>query len=91
MKVTICALSMLMMTYTKFELFGSCSHQFVMKNLVVMGSVLLDPMDFYDNEVTELEEKVRKVLIGATVPLRAYAAEYEKHLDLHNLDIKTFK
>lgn len=62
-----------------------------MKKLVVMGSLLIEPMCFYENEVVALEEKVRNVLKKATIPLRAYAARYEKHLDLHNLDIDAFK
>ncbi|XP_043978634.1 dynein axonemal heavy chain 1 isoform X2 [Gambusia affinis] len=66
-------------------------YRFVMKKLVVMGSLLIEPMCFYENEVVALEEKVRNVLKKATIPLRAYAARYEKHLDLHNLDIDAFK
>ncbi|XP_035980517.1 dynein heavy chain 1, axonemal isoform X4 [Fundulus heteroclitus] len=66
-------------------------YKFVMKKLVTMGSLLLEPMSFYEEEVRELEEKVRSTLIEAAMPLRAYAAEYEKHSDLHNLDLEAFK
>ncbi|KAM4740185.1 dynein axonemal heavy chain 1 [Anableps anableps] len=66
-------------------------YRFVMKKLVTMGSLLIEPMSFQEKEVKELEEKVLNVLMKATMFLRAYAAEYEKHLDLHNLDIETFK
>ncbi|XP_047204788.1 dynein axonemal heavy chain 1 isoform X4 [Girardinichthys multiradiatus] len=66
-------------------------YKFVMKNLVTMGSLLIEPMSFQKKEVAELEEKVREAVIKTATPLRAYAAEYEKHLDLQNLDIETFK
>ncbi|XP_014851660.1 PREDICTED: dynein heavy chain 1, axonemal [Poecilia mexicana] len=66
-------------------------YRFVMKKLVIMGSLLIEPMCFHEKEVTELEEKVRNVLKKATIPLRAYAARYKKYLDLHILDIDAFK
>uniref|UniRef100_A0A3Q3E168 Dynein, axonemal, heavy chain 1 n=1 Tax=Labrus bergylta TaxID=56723 RepID=A0A3Q3E168_9LABR len=63
--------------------------KFVMKNLVFTDDLLLDSVSLRESEVTELREKVRSVVKQAAIPLRAYAAEYEKHLELHNLDIET--
>ena len=51
---------------------------------------MLISVKLWEPQVTDLREKVRKALKQAAIPLRAYAAEYEKHLDLHSLDIETF-
>lgn len=64
--------------------------QFVMKKLYIGGDPLLQSVNVWDPEVTELRESIRSALIQATIPLRAYAAEYEKHLELHNSDTETF-
>ncbi|XP_049894014.1 dynein axonemal heavy chain 1 [Epinephelus moara] len=63
--------------------------KFVMQKLFIGGNPLLESVNLWEPEVTELREKVRNSLIQAAIPLRAYAAEYEKHLELHNLDIET--
>ncbi|XP_044079595.1 dynein axonemal heavy chain 1 isoform X1 [Siniperca chuatsi] len=63
--------------------------KFVMQKLFIGGDPLLESVNLWEPEVTELREKVRNALIQAAIPLRAYAAEYERHLELHNLDIET--
>ncbi|XP_078019489.1 dynein axonemal heavy chain 1 [Epinephelus lanceolatus] len=63
--------------------------KFVMQKLFIGGNPLLESVNLWEPEVTELREKVRNALIQAAIPLRAYAAEYDKHLELHNLDIET--
>lgn len=40
--------------------------------------------------IIELKKKVAHALSQALIPLRAYAAEYEQFLELHNLDIQEF-
>lgn len=61
-----------------------------MQNLFIGGDPLLNSVNMWEEEVSELRERVRSALIQAVIPLRAYAAEYDKHLELHNLDIKAF-
>ncbi|XP_074517159.1 dynein axonemal heavy chain 1 [Sebastes fasciatus] len=63
--------------------------KFVMQKLFIADDPVIESVKFWEPEVIELREKVRNALIQAAIPLRAYAAEYEKHLDLHNLDIET--
>ncbi|XP_054472107.1 dynein axonemal heavy chain 1 [Anoplopoma fimbria] len=63
--------------------------KFVMQNLFIGGDAVLNSVNISEPEIVELREKVRNTLIQAAIPLRAYAAEYEKHLELHNLDIET--
>lgn len=69
---------------------STCLCQFVMQNLFIGGDPLLTSVNMWEEEVIELRERVRSALIQAVIPLRAYAAEYDKHLDLHNLDIRAF-
>ncbi|XP_076603478.1 dynein axonemal heavy chain 1 [Chaetodon auriga] len=64
--------------------------KFVMRKLFIGGNPLLESVNLWEPEVTELREKACNALTQAAIPLRAYAAEYEKHLELHNLDIETF-
>ncbi|KAG7240353.1 hypothetical protein INR49_026924, partial [Caranx melampygus] len=61
----------------------------VMQRLLIGGDPLLESVHSHEPHVTELREKVRHALIQAVIPLKAYAAEYEQYLDLHNLDIDT--
>ncbi len=61
-----------------------------MQKLFIGGDPLLESVNLWEPKVTELREKVRNALIHAAIPLRAYAVEYEKHLELYNLDIEIF-
>lgn len=58
-----------------------------MQKLFIGGDPLLESVKLWEPEVTELREKVRHALIQAAIPLRAYAAQYVKYLELNNLDI----
>ncbi len=72
-------------------LFCFCSFpfsQFVMKNLLVVGCVL-DTVALWEPDVNNLRESISLALKQAIIPLRAYAREYECHLELHNSDINT--
>lgn len=60
-----------------------------MQKLFIGGDPLLESVNLWEPEVTELRKKVHHALIQAAIPLRAYAAQYEKYLELHNLDIET--
>ncbi|KAI3369512.1 hypothetical protein L3Q82_007723 [Scortum barcoo] len=63
--------------------------KYVMKKLFTGDDPLLESVNLWEPAVTELREEVRNALIQATIPLRAYAAEYKKYLELHNSDIET--
>ncbi|XP_058647833.1 dynein axonemal heavy chain 1 isoform X3 [Onychostoma macrolepis] len=60
-----------------------------MKNLLVVGCVL-DTVALWEPDVNNLRESISLALKQAIIPLRAYAREYECHLELHNSDINTF-
>lgn len=61
-----------------------------MKELFVGGEPLLESVSLWEPGVIELREKVQSALKQAAIPLTAYAAEYEKYLELHNLDINNY-
>lgn len=60
-----------------------------MQKLPIIGDSLLESVSLWEQEVNEQRQKIRNALIQAVIPVRAYAAEFEKHLELHNSDIKT--
>ncbi|AWP03287.1 putative dynein heavy chain 1 axonemal [Scophthalmus maximus] len=64
--------------------------KFVMQKLFIGDDPLLVSVTLWETKVTELREKIRNALIKAAIPLVAYAAEYEEHLELYNLDMETF-
>ncbi|KAL6111885.1 dnah1 [Pungitius sinensis] len=62
--------------------------KWVMRELLMDPNQMLSSINLCEPEVVELREKVRNALVQAAIPLRAYAAEYEKYLELHNLGIE---
>ncbi|XP_063071051.1 dynein axonemal heavy chain 1 [Engraulis encrasicolus] len=64
--------------------------KFVMKEMFICGTPLLESVGLLEPAVAELRERVRHALRQAAIPLRAYARQYECHLELHNSDIDTF-
>ncbi|XP_041836448.1 dynein heavy chain 1, axonemal isoform X2 [Melanotaenia boesemani] len=64
--------------------------KFVLKNMFIYSRQLLESVGLWEPKVNELREKIRSALVQAAIPLRAYAAEYEKYSELHNLDIEAF-
>ncbi|TKS70983.1 Dynein heavy chain 1, axonemal [Collichthys lucidus] len=63
--------------------------KFVMKKMFFGGNVMLQSVNKFEPEVIKLREKISNALEQATITLKAYAAEYEKYLELYNLDINT--
>lgn len=63
--------------------------QFVMKKLFFGGNLMLQSVNKFEPEVIKLREKISNALKQAITTLKAYAAEYEKYLELYNLDINT--
>lgn len=61
-----------------------------MKEMFICGTPLLESVGLLEPAVAELRERVRHALRQAAIPLRAYARQYECHLELHNSDIDTF-
>ncbi|XP_035245196.1 dynein heavy chain 1, axonemal isoform X1 [Anguilla anguilla] len=64
--------------------------KFVMKQMFISGTPQLQSVALWEPAVVEIREKIRTALRKATVPLKAYAREYERHLEVHNSDIATY-
>ena len=62
----------------------------VMEKLFWSGTPLLESVGENESEVKRMREAIRKAIRRAIVPLQAYAKEYEKYLELYNLDIKKY-
>ncbi|KAK7127569.1 hypothetical protein R3I93_020220 [Phoxinus phoxinus] len=63
--------------------------KFVMTNMFIVGDVLWS-VGLWEPGVKNLRESISVALKQAIIPLRAYAREYECHLELYNSDINTF-
>lgn len=61
-----------------------------MTSMFISGTPLLESVGLLEPAVQELRERVRHALRQAAIPLRAYARQYECHLELHNSDVDSF-
>ncbi|XP_053933024.1 dynein axonemal heavy chain 1 [Cuculus canorus] len=64
--------------------------KYVLENLLITDTPLLDSVGLHEPEVEELRETVRSAIQKAQIPLQAYAKRYEKFLELNNNDIQYF-
>ncbi|RUS78759.1 hypothetical protein EGW08_013475 [Elysia chlorotica] len=62
----------------------------ILKNIFWSGIPLLESVGEHEPPVEELRATVRRALQQALIPLKAYAREYEKYLELINMDINTY-
>ena len=62
----------------------------VIEGLFWSGTPLLESVGENEPEVVKLRETVRHAIQQSLIPLRAYARQYEKYLDLYNLDINEY-
>lgn len=60
-----------------------------MKKMSIGGDPRLESVSLWEPEVNELRETARTALCQAAIPLWAYAAEFDKYLELHNSDVET--
>lgn len=68
----------------------SCLFQYVLRSMFIGGDPMIQSVNMREPLVIELKKKVAHALSQALIPLRAYAAEYEKFLELQNIDIPKF-
>ncbi|KAK2152282.1 hypothetical protein LSH36_335g03002 [Paralvinella palmiformis] len=64
--------------------------KFIMEDIFWSGTPLLESVGEHEPFVEELRQTVRDSIIHSLIPLMAYAKEYEKYLELINLDINKF-
>lgn len=61
-----------------------------MTKMFISSTPLLESVGLLEPAVRELRERVSHALRQASIPLTAYAREYECHLELHNSDVASF-
>lgn len=64
--------------------------QYILEDIFWSGTPLLESVGEHEPPVEELRETVRRTIQKALVPLIAYAREYEKYLELMNMDINQY-
>ncbi|NXN51379.1 DYH1 protein, partial [Rynchops niger] len=64
--------------------------KYVLENILITDTLLLDSVGLHEPEVEELREAMRSAIQKALIPLQAYAKRYEKFLELNNNDIQYF-
>lgn len=62
----------------------------VLEGLFWSGTPLLESVGENEPEVVKKREIIRKAIRQSLIPLKAYAKQYEKFLELHNLDINEY-
>ncbi|XP_070190635.1 dynein axonemal heavy chain 1-like isoform X2 [Littorina saxatilis] len=64
--------------------------KYILEDIFWSGTPLLESVGEHEPPVEELRETIRHAIQRALVPLKAYAREYEKYLELMNLDINLY-
>ncbi|XP_075039903.1 dynein axonemal heavy chain 1 [Mixophyes fleayi] len=64
--------------------------KFVLENLFISGTQLLESVGLHEPPVEELRNNIRTAICKALIPLRAYVKQYEKYLELNNTDVDTY-
>ncbi|XP_059176982.1 dynein axonemal heavy chain 1-like [Physella acuta] len=62
----------------------------ILKDIFWSGIPLLESVGEHEPPVEDLRNTIRRAIQQALVPLKAYAREYEKYLELINMDINTY-
>lgn len=64
--------------------------QRILENIFWSGEPLLESVGEHEPHVEELRDSIKKAIRKAVIPMKAYAREYEKHLEIINLDINQY-
>ena len=61
-----------------------------MEDIFWSGTPLLESVGEHEPPVEELRDTIRDAIKHAVIPMKAYAKQYEKYLELMNLDINVY-
>lgn len=64
--------------------------QYILEDIFWSGTPLLESVGEHEPQVEELRTTIRNSITKALIPIKAYAREYEKYLELMNLDINKY-
>ncbi len=61
-----------------------------MEDIFWSGMPLLESVGEHEPHVEELRETIKRAIKQSIIPMKAYAREYEKYLQLINIDINQY-
>jgi len=61
-----------------------------MEEIFFSGTPMLESVGAHEPPVEVLRETAREAIKNSLIPIKAYAKEYERHLELMNLDINKY-
>ena len=61
-----------------------------MEDIFWSGTPLLESVGEHEPPVEELRENIRHAINMSLIPMKAYSKEYERYLELINLDINQY-
>ena len=61
-----------------------------MEEIFFSGTPLLESVGEHEPPVEELRDTIRNAIRHAVLPMKAYATQYERYLELINLDINKY-
>lgn len=64
--------------------------QYILEDIFWSGTPLLESVGAHEPPVEKLRKQIKEAINQALIPMKAYAREYEKHLELMNLDINKY-
>ena len=64
--------------------------QYILEEIFWSGTPLLESVGEHEPHVEELRENIKRAIRKAVIPMKAYAREYEKHLEIMNMDINAY-
>ncbi|XP_060604387.1 dynein axonemal heavy chain 1-like isoform X2 [Ruditapes philippinarum] len=64
--------------------------KYILEDIFWSGTPLLESVGEHEPHVEELRDSIKHAIRKALIPMKAYAREYEKHLEIMNLDINQY-
>nr|XP_033782541.1 dynein heavy chain 1, axonemal isoform X1 [Geotrypetes seraphini]XP_033782544.1 dynein heavy chain 1, axonemal isoform X1 [Geotrypetes seraphini]XP_033782545.1 dynein heavy chain 1, axonemal isoform X1 [Geotrypetes seraphini]XP_033782546.1 dynein heavy chain 1, axonemal isoform X1 [Geotrypetes seraphini]XP_033782547.1 dynein heavy chain 1, axonemal isoform X1 [Geotrypetes seraphini] len=64
--------------------------KFVLEDMFISSTPLLETVGLYEPPVEELRNSIRSAIRKAIIPLRAYTKQYERNLELNNIDLESY-
>ncbi|KAL3881803.1 hypothetical protein ACJMK2_028195, partial [Sinanodonta woodiana] len=64
--------------------------KFILEKIFWSGTPLLESVGEHEPHVEELRDTIKKAIRKSLIPMKAYAKEYERHLELINMDINHY-
>ena len=73
-----------------YSSFGLFLLQYIMEDIFWSGTPLLESVGEHEPAVEELRETIRRAIRRSLIPLKEYARQFDKYLELINMDISQY-